>query len=114
VSLVFEDKLVFWAKLKFGKLKDFAEEMSITQPVLSRYLSGKQKPGFDFFQKLQKLDCNLNWLLDDKQLVSDYKIAEPTNDYKKNLIQEKLNREVVEIKDKLENILNVINDYKPL
>jgi len=62
----FPEKLRIFAK-KFGSVTSLADALGISQPSLSRYLSGEVKPGLDFLMKLKKLGCDINWLLSEEE-----------------------------------------------
>lgn len=109
--MIFEEKLKYWAENKFGKLKLFAEAMGIKQSTLSRYLSGEQRPGFEFLYKLSKLGCDINWLLsDDEELRTDV-VNEPKSDYMEMLKKEHVDNELKIVKTKINKIISLINKW---
>ncbi len=63
----FGNKLKYYAKQYFGSIKKFAEALEIPETSLHRYINGSVEPGRSFFQKLQDLGCDINWLLSDDE-----------------------------------------------
>lgn len=99
--MTFETKLRSWIESNFPKLNNFSSLMGIQQSTLSRYLKGEQKPGYEFLDKIRKLGCDLNWLLDDdKSLLKEPFIKyEAKEDYKEVLSEL---HEITKIANKLE------------
>ena len=67
------DKKLIAAKLrafgdaKFNRIKDFAEALGMSDSALqSSYLNGRSIPGGEILAKLNKLGCDINWLLSDQ------------------------------------------------
>ncbi|MCH7827237.1 MAG: helix-turn-helix transcriptional regulator [Bacteroidetes bacterium] len=54
-----------WIYINFGSIQAFANELGINQTNISRYLNGNRKPGHDFYKKIRRMGCDLNWLFGD-------------------------------------------------
>lgn len=63
----FGEKLKYFAKEKFGSLTNLANALGMSIGHLSQYVNEINKPGMDFFLKLQNLGCDINWLLSDDE-----------------------------------------------
>jgi len=61
----FGEKLRFFALEKFGSLTELAKALGMSIGHLSQYVNEVNKPGMEFFLKLQDLGCDINWLLSD-------------------------------------------------
>jgi transcriptional regulator with XRE-family HTH domain len=48
---------------KYGKINDFADALGMGAPNVQSYMRGARKPGSSVLQKIQRLGCNLDWLL---------------------------------------------------
>jgi len=94
------DKMRFWGKQKYGKLKDFADALEIKQPDLTAYLNNEVVPGGNLLRRLHKLGCDINWLLSEDVGT----IHEPTATYGDNLYIE--NQRLKNTLEKLKTILN--------
>jgi transcriptional regulator with XRE-family HTH domain len=52
-----------WCLSRFGKLKDAAAALSISQELLSQYIHGKSLPGNKTQARLRQLGCDIEWLM---------------------------------------------------
>lgn len=57
------EKLRVWGTAKFGNIKLFAEALEMQPPSLQAYLNGSREPGTGILRRLQKLGCDIGWLL---------------------------------------------------
>ena len=62
----FELKLRSWILNNYGTVSAFAGELGISQTNISRYLNGSRKPGHQFYKKINKMGCDLNWLFEEE------------------------------------------------
>jgi transcriptional regulator with XRE-family HTH domain len=99
-------KLKFWAKTNFGTLKNLAEILGFEPENLSTYTKDKREPGAPFLRKIQKLGCDINWLLseDDGNAIHESKV-----EYGMSAELEKLRKENRELKEKLSRINKLLN-----
>lgn len=59
----FGEKLKEFAIKNFGGIKQLADNLGMADTALHRYINGSVSPSKDFFIKMRKLGCDLNWLL---------------------------------------------------
>ncbi len=59
-----------FAKKEYGGVGKLAVKLEISQPQLSQYISGINKPGADFLTKLAKLGADINWILTGEAYVN--------------------------------------------
>lgn len=107
----FGERLRKYGINKYGNLSNFAVELGISQSVLSQYLNGKMKPGFDFFEKLANDGCSIDELFGLRVKANNIKnIVWNNNDQNIEKI-EGLFRELLASKDEkiklLEELLNM-------
>ncbi len=57
------ERIRAFATYKYGKINDFADSLGMGAPNVQAYMRGARKPGSAVLQKIQKLGCNLDWLL---------------------------------------------------
>lgn len=57
------DKIKEFGLKKFGSIKNLSEHLGMKPPAIYSYIRGEREPGTPILQKLQKLGCNINWLL---------------------------------------------------
>ena len=57
------ERIRAFATYKYFKINDFADALSMSAPNVQAYMRGARKPGTAVLQKIQKLGCNLDWLL---------------------------------------------------
>lgn len=60
-----KERLTKWMKDKGVSAKNLATEIGVQPSAISHILSGRNKPGFDFIEKLIRSfpDLDLNWLI---------------------------------------------------
>ena len=108
------EKLKAFAKLNFDSLKDLADALDITQTTLSRYVQGQREPTAEILRKLQKLGCDMNWLLNDDDdsppnTIQDNKSMEEQIRHLRDRI-----KQVSQVSTVLEGIENQIKKLKKL
>lgn len=59
------DKLKSFGIRKYGSLKELAAELEMSPSNLSQYTQDKSAPGAQMLRRLQKLGCDINWLLEE-------------------------------------------------
>ena len=57
------DRIRIFGEATFKSVNAFADAMIMSPPALQSYLRGKSHPGTPVLLKLQKLGCNIDWLL---------------------------------------------------
>ncbi len=65
---VLGNKIRQFATTKFGSLKNLSEELAMHPSNLQAYLKGDREPGTPLLRKLQKLGCDIDWLLSEDQI----------------------------------------------
>ena len=68
---MFGEKIKYFGKKRFGTVKVLAESLKMSPQQLAAYTNESRKPGFDILANLQRLGCNLNWLLDDDKTIDE-------------------------------------------
>ncbi len=103
------DRIRAFANYKYGKINDFADAMGMGAPNVQAYMRGARKPGTSVMQKIQKLGCNIDWLLTGKgEMLEDKAVREEQESYHKDLETYKkqpLNGDITTI-DKLFDFIN--------
>ena len=96
-------KLRFFADDKHGGVSNLAELMGIKTPSLYPYLNDESVPGGLMLQKLYKLGCDINWLLDEDGIIKEPKIEYGVRDLEKEIA--KLRKAIKQI----QNVLDKLN-----
>lgn len=109
----FGEKIRVFAENNFGTLTKLAEMLDMDLPSLHRYITGKVKPGKDFFTKLVNLGCDIKWLLSEETEGGNL-VKEPGAAYgEEESDREKIRRleaEVKELRKKLEMIQKITGE----
>lgn len=72
-----------FARKKYGTLKRLADEMEISPQQLQQYISGKREPGSRILLKLQRLGCDVNWLLGGTDSSDSFRVYNLENEVRK-------------------------------
>jgi len=101
--MTFGEKIRWFAKQNFGNVSKLAEALNMHQPDLSNYINGKYRPGTDFYIRMRKLGCDINWLLDEDGVIKEPKIEYGVRDLEKEIA--KLRKAIKQI----QNVLDKLN-----
>lgn len=63
----------------FRSLAEFARALDIKPQVLTAYLNGRSLPGPKMQERLQRVGCDINWLLSGQDLSGDSATAKAVN-----------------------------------
>lgn len=74
------EKLKQFCDNNFQSVATFAKELGIKREQLYPYFNNDVIPGGEFLQKLQKLGCDINWLLSEEE-VKHGAVAERSQPY---------------------------------
>lgn len=103
-------KLYQWQEEHFKSVTEFAKAMGMKASSLYDYFNDVSLPGGKMLQKLQKLGCDIGWLLKD-----DINYEIPGSDEQfivKTKEDIKLRNVLIELKDVIENLREVIKNEK--
>lgn len=74
----YSERLIEFSKAVAPTKSDFAEKLEITPQAFSKYLLLNRLPGPEILSKLNKLGCNINWLLTGiGPMINEIKVIKP-------------------------------------
>jgi len=75
------EKFKYFLTHRFETIASAARAYKVKGPTLYTYISNESMLGGKLLQKTQSFGCDINWLLDPEQGVSQYKVAEQKPSY---------------------------------
>ncbi len=100
----FKEKLEFWLVKRFDNVNKAAIALDMHPITIHNYIKGENMPGTPFLIKLCEFGCDINWLLSDKDELSNSKLIEEIT-----LLREENDQLRKEIKKKEKKIVDAIH-----